>query len=96
MEFIKLIEQVPNITIAKRIATAYVADFRRLELDELKEFLVKTAKQYTSYENIAARLDELKLDGNRAVRIIAPILLRDYLIDQDDFISPARKRIQLF
>ena len=81
MEFIKFVEQIPNITIAKRIASAYVADYRRLELDEIKEFLIKTAKQYTSYENISNRLEELKLDGNRAVRIIAPILLRDYLLD---------------
>jgi len=26
MEFIKFVEQIPNITIAKRIASAYVAD----------------------------------------------------------------------
>lgn len=90
MDFIKFVEQIPNITIAKRIASAYVADYRRLELDEIKEFLVKTEKQYTSFENIFARLEELKLDSDRAVRIIAPILLRDYLLDQDDFISPCK------
>ncbi len=87
MNFIDVIEQIPNITIAKRIAAAYVADYRRLEFDEIKEFLLKTAKQYTTYENIEARLEELKLDSNRAVRIIAPIFLRDYLLNQDDFIS---------
>ena len=91
MDFIKFVDQVPNITIAKRIAAAYVADYRRLELDEIKEFLKKTAKQYTSLENISNRLDELKLDSNRAIRIIAPILLRDYLLDQDDFISPCKE-----
>ena len=91
MDFIKFIDHIPNITIAKRIATAYVADYRRLELDEIKEFLAKTAKQYTSFENISNRLEELKLDTNRAVRIIAPILLRDYLLDQDDFISPCKE-----
>ena len=91
MEFIKFVEQIPNITIAKRIASAYVADYRRLELDEIKEFLIKTEKQYTSYENIFNRLEEIKLDSNRAVRIIAPILLRDYLLDQDDFISACKE-----
>lgn len=91
MDFIKYIEQIPNITIAKRIASAYVADHRRLELEEIKECLVKTAKQYVSYENISNKLKELKLDGNRAVRIIAPILLRDFLLDQDDFISPCKE-----
>lgn len=91
MNFIDFVEQIPNITIAKRIASAYVADYRRLELDEIKSFLVKTAKQYTSYENISNCLDEIKLDTNRAVRIIAPILLRDYLLNQDDFISPCKE-----
>lgn len=90
MDFIKFVEQIPNITIAKRVASAYVADYRRLELDEIKDFLKKTAKQYTSFDNISNRLEELKLDSNRAVRIIAPILLRDYLLNQDDFISSTK------
>ncbi|MBR5478712.1 MAG: hypothetical protein IKU84_00880 [Clostridia bacterium] len=90
MKFVKYVEQIPNITIAKRVASAYVADYRRLDIDEIKEFLIKTEKQYTSFENISNRLDEIKLDSNRAVRIIAPILLRDYLLDQDDFISVAK------
>ena len=91
MDFIQFIDQIPNITIAKRVASAYVADYRRLELCEIKVFLVKTAKQYTSYENIANRLDEIKLDANRSVRIIAPILIRDYILNQDDFISPCKE-----
>ena len=90
MDFIKFVEQIPNITIAKRVASAYVADYRRLELDEIKDFLKKTANQYTSFENISNRLEEIKLDSNRAVRIIAPILLRDYLLNQDDFISSTK------
>lgn len=87
MDFIKYVEHIPNITIAKRIASAYVADYRRLELSEIKEFLVKTAQQYSSFENITDRIAEINLDENSAVRIIAPILIRDYLLNQDDFIS---------
>ncbi len=90
MDFIKFVEQIPNITIAKRIASAYVMDHRRLDFEELKNGLRKTAKQYTLFENIKNRLEEIKLDSNRAVRIIAPILLRDYLLNQDDFISPTK------
>ena len=91
MKFVDFIEQIPNITVAKRIASAYVADYRRLDIDELKEFLKKTEKQYTSYENISSRINEINLDSNRAIRIIAPILLRDYLLDQDDFISESKE-----
>ena len=87
MDFNSFVDQIPNITIAKRIASAYVADYRRLDLDEIKVFLKKTANQYTSYDNIAERLEEIKLDSNRSARIIAPIFLRDYLLNQDDYIS---------
>ena len=75
MEFIKFIDQIPNVTIAKRIASAYVVDCRRQDFDEVKTSLKKTIKQYTDYDNISKRLDEIKLDNNRSVRIIAPILL---------------------
>lgn len=85
-----MVDQIPNVTIAKRVAAAYVADYRRLSFEEIKEFLVKTSQQYLSYENISKRLDEIKLDENRAVRIIAPILVRDYLLNQDDFISTCK------
>lgn len=90
MDFRSYIEQIPNITIAKRVAAAYVADYRRLGIDEIKEFLIKTAGQYTSIDNIAKSLDAIKLDSNRSVRIIAPVLLKNYLLDQDDFISSQR------
>ena len=58
MEFIKFVEQIPNITIAKRIASAYVADYRRLELDEIKEFLIKTVE--TKHSNLFF-LESLKI-----------------------------------
>ena len=90
MNFIKFIEQIPNITVAKRIASAYVADYRRLDFDEIKECLKKTEKQYTSFENISNKINEIKLDSNQTVRIIYPILLCDYLLNQDDFISPTK------
>ena len=90
MDFRSYIDQIPNITIAKRVAAAYVADYRRLGIDEIKEFLVKTAGQYTSVNNITNSLDDIKLYSNRSVRIIAPVLLKNYLLDQDDFISAQR------
>ena len=90
MNFRSYIEQMPNITVAKRIAAAHVADYSRLDIDEIKVFLGKTSAQYTSYENISKALDEIKLDCNQSVRIIAQIMIRNYLIDQDDFISTQR------
>ena len=90
MKFVQFVDELPNSIIAKRVASAYVADYRRLSLEEIKTFLIKTEKQYVSEENISNRLNEIKLDENRAVRIIAPIMIRDYLLDQDEFISSAK------
>ena len=91
MKFSKFVEQIPNITIARRVACAYVADYRRLDLEEIKEFLIKTSQQYTSYENISDRLEEIRLHEDRTVRIVAPILLKEYLLDQDDYISSCKE-----
>lgn len=91
MDFINCIEQIPNITIARRVASAYVADYRRLSLEEIKMFMGKTVGQYTSSDNVAARLNEIKLDENRNIRIIAPIIISNYLLNQDDFISTQKE-----
>ncbi len=87
MKFLEYVEIIPNVTLAKRLASTYVADYRRLDFTEIQQFLIKTANQYTDYQNIEKQLNNLKLDPDRSVRIIAPILLRDYLLDQDDFLS---------
>ena len=55
MDFIKFVEQIPNITIAKRVASAYVADYRRLELDEIKDFL-KNSEENNYQLGISATL----------------------------------------
>ena len=79
-----------NINETKRIASAYVEDCRRLDLSELKACLLKTEGQYTSFENIEKQLEKLKLHENPVVRIIAPILLQGYLLDEDEFTSPCK------
>ncbi len=91
MKFIQYVDLIPNVTIAKRIANAHVADYRKLDLEEIKGCLKKTEQQYTSFENISKSIDMINLDASRAVRIIAPILLRDYLLEEDDFISNAKE-----
>lgn len=90
MKYQNCVETSQNINELKRVATAYVEDCRRLDLTELKSSLMKTQGQYLSYENIAKRLDELKLHDNPIVRIIVPIFLKEYLIDQDDYMSTCK------
>lgn len=79
-----------NINELKRIASAYVEDCKRLDLNELKASLLKTQNQYTLYENIAKQLEKLKLHESPIVRIIVPIFLQTHLLDQDEFISPCK------
>ena len=79
-----------NTNDLKRIASAYVEDCRRLDLSELKAALLKTEGQYTSCENIEKQLDKLKLHENPVVRIVVPIILQGYLLDEDEFTSPCK------
>ena len=79
-----------NVNELKRIASAYVEDCRRLDASELKASLLKTEGQYTSYANIEKQLEKLKLHENPTVRIIVPIILQGYLLDEDEFTSPCK------
>ena len=56
----------------------------------MKASLLKTEGQYTSYENIEKQLEKLKLHENPVVRIISPIILQWYLLDEDEFSSPCK------
>lgn len=85
MKYQICVENSTNINELKRIASAYVEDCRRLDLQELKNSLAKTEGQYASYDNVALSLDKLKLHENPIVRIIVPIFLKQCLLDEDDY-----------
>lgn len=91
MKYANCVDLSININELKRIASAYVEDSRRLSPDELRESLKKTEGQYTSYDNVKKQLDKLKLNANPAVRIITPIFLKRFLLDEDEFMSPCKK-----
>ena len=90
MKYINCVENSSNVNELKRIASAYVEDCRRLDFNELKNSLVKTEGQYISYDNVVKCLEKLKLHDNPTVRIIVPIFLKAYLIDQDDYMSSCK------
>ena len=91
MNYQNCVKLLSNVNELKRIASAYVEDSRKLTNEELKASLLKTEGQYTSYENISKKLDALKLHENPIVRIIVPILLHNYLLDEDEFISTCKE-----
>lgn len=90
MNYLKCVELLNNVNELKRLAGAYVEDSRRLDINEIKASLIKTQGQYVSYENISKSLDKLKLHDNPIVRIIVPILLKSYLLDEDEYTSPCK------
>ena len=79
-----------NVNELKRIASAYVEDSRRLDVNDLKLSLNKTEGQYISYDNIEKQLDKLKLHENPIIRIIVPIILQNYLLDEDEYTSSCK------
>lgn len=91
MKYTNCVELSINVNELKRIAGAYVEDSRRLNAEELRECLLKTEGQYTSFDNIKKQLNKLKLHVNPAVRIITPIFLKQYLLDEDDFMSASKR-----
>lgn len=90
MKIFECIELLSNVNETKRIANAYIEDCRRLNLEELKAGLVKTAEQYASALNISKQIKRMNLHTNPVIRIVAPIIMRDYLINVDEFLSPCK------
>ena len=90
MDYKNCVKLSNNVNELKRIASAYVEDSRRLDINELKNSLIKTEGQYTSFDNIFFQLDKLKLHENPAVRIIVPIFLEEVLLNEDEFTSQCK------
>ena len=90
MKYQNCVSLSSNINELRRIANAYVEDCKKLDLGELKTSLLKTEGQYISYENIEKQLNSLKLHENPIVRIIVPIFLQNYLLDEDEFTSTCK------
>lgn len=90
MKFLECVELLSNVNETKRLANAYIEDCRRLNMEELKACLVKTQEQYLSEKNIFEQLRKLVLHSNPTIRIISPILLREYLINTDEFLSTCK------
>jgi len=90
MLFNKAVENIGTVTDLKRISSAYVIDYRNLTPDEIKTALIKTAPQYYFKENIEKSLRAVILHENRDIRIIAPIIIKEILLNKDDFTELAK------
>lgn len=85
MKMIDCIKNVPTFTDLKRIAAEYVIDYRRLSFEELETAMLKTAPQYYNEVNIRKTVDFFRLNQNRDMRILFDIIIRQILLNADDF-----------
>ena len=90
MNYQNCVQLLNNTNDLKRIASAYVKDCRRLDATELKAALQQTEGQYVSRENIEKQMEKLKLHENPVVRIVVPVILQGYLLDEDEFTSSCK------
>ena len=86
MNIAKTVENIPTLIELKRIASAYVIDFRNLSEKGLRSALIKTAPQYYFDENVQQTLDNCLLHNDRDIRTLTPIFLKHILLQKDDFI----------
>lgn len=91
MDISKCVANVSTLTELKRIASAYVIDYRGLDESEIKEALIKTAPQYYYENNVKKALQDVILNANRNLRIVGPYFLQHVVMQRDDCMSPKRE-----
>ena len=91
MKLAKVIESIGTTTELKRVASAYVIDYRNLTEPELREAVTKTGPQYYFDANVRATLDDLFLSDDRTYRILSRMILTKVLLQKDDFMCPKRQ-----
>ncbi len=91
MELPKVVEHIGTVRELRRIASAYVIDYRNLTDEEIKSAILKTGPQYYFPENIRKALRQCLLSTNRDLRVLTPLLLKRVLLNKDDFMAPKRQ-----
>src|SRR5690625_4075287 len=83
MNFEKAVDNIPLVNDLKRIASAYVIDYRNLDDEEIRAALKKTKPQYYHEGNIRSTLDNLFHKSDRDIRILSLIFLKEVLLNKD-------------
>ena len=84
------IEKVSTFVDLKRIANPYVIDFRKLGFEELKGAMLTTSPQYDNENNIVKMLSKISVCENQTIRTIAPVFIKEILLNKDDFMELQR------
>ena len=83
MKFADCIAAIPTFHDLKRTASAHVVDYSRLGVEELRESIIKTTKQYTHPEAVQSALEFcFWTNPNLDHRVLAEIMIADILINE--------------
>lgn len=91
MNIEKCVQNTSTLTELKRIASAYVIDYRGLTEEEIKAALIKTAPQYYNEGHVQRAIENVSANPNRSLRIIGPYLLEHVLLQKDGCICPKKE-----
>ncbi len=85
MDFEVVVQNISTLNDIKRVANAYVFDYRSLNKEELVGALIKTKKQYFDIDNVIKAYDQMIFNDNRDYRVIAPVIIKEVLLNHDDY-----------
>ncbi len=91
MDFLTIIQNISTTNELKRVASAYVIDFKSWTKQELIDALVKTIPQYYFLSNVQKALDLCIYHENRDIRTLTPVIICQILLNKDDFKRECRK-----
>lgn len=91
MKLDKVVDNIGTVTELKRIASAYVIDYRALNEPDIRAALKKTGPQYYHEPNVKKAFDRLIRHDTRDIRILSSLVLQHVLLHKDDFTCKKRE-----
>lgn len=91
MKLADAVEDIGTSHELKRIASAYVIDYRNLSDDQTRAAIKKTAPQYYFLENVQKAMSGLLFHEQRHFRILSRLILCEVLLQQDHFMLAMSK-----
>lgn len=91
MKFEKSVQNIGTQLELKRIASAYVIDYRNLDEAEIRKALIKTGPQYYYEKNVETAIEGLFVHQDRNHRVLARLMLVEVLLNQDNYLQPKKE-----
>ena len=90
MRFEAAVASIPTQHALKRLASAHVVDYSRLDSDELRASILRTMNQCTHPDAVEAALEQaLHTEPDLNKRVLAEIVVVDILLKEYGHLVPA-------